>query len=193
MPNAINLLKEDHSRLRGLLQKLEQTTERGVKVRESLVDQIEIEIKVHSKIEEEIFYPAYKAAARKKDDREMFYEATEEHHVVDMVLPELKATDPKSEQFGAKAKVLKELIEHHAEEEETEMFRAARRLMKSAELNEVGAAMAKRKESLLAQWQNPILRPIKKLGSAIDKVLPASLKNAKATVIGKTRKRATKK
>lgn len=193
MPNALNLLKEDHSRLRGLLQKLEQTTERGVKVRESLVDQIEIEIKVHSKIEEEMFYPAYKAAARKKDDREMFYEATEEHHVVDMVLPELKATDPKSEQFGAKAKVLKELIEHHAEEEETEMFKRARKLMKAAELNELGAAMAKRKESLLAQWQNPILRPIKKLGSAVDKVMPASLKNAKATVLGKSRKSAKKK
>lgn len=193
MPNALNLLKEDHSRLRGLLQKLEQTTERGVKVRESLVDQIEIEIKVHSTIEEEIFYPAYKAAARKKEDREAFYEATEEHHVVDMVLPELKATDPKSEQFGAKAKVLKELIEHHAEEEETEMFKKARRLMKSGELNELGAAMAKRKESLLAQWQNPILRPLKKLGSAVDKVMPTSLKNAKATVLGKAGRSAKKK
>ncbi len=193
MPNALNLLKDDHSRLRGLLEKLEQTTERGVKIRESLVDQIEVEIKVHSKIEEEIFYPAYKNAARKKEDREMFYEATEEHHVVDMVLPELKATDPKSEQFGAKAKVLKELIEHHAEEEEKEMFKKARKLMKAAELNELGAAMVKRKESLLAQWENPILRPIKKLGSAIDKVMPASLKNAKATVIGKVRKSTKKK
>lgn len=193
MPNALNLLKDDHSRLRGLLEKLEQTTERGVKIRESLVDQIEVEIKVHSKIEEEIFYPAYKNAARKKEDREMFYEATEEHHVVDMVLPELKATDPKSEQFGAKAKVLKELIEHHAEEEENEMFKKARKLMKAAELNELGAAMAKRKESLLAQWENPILRPIKKVGSAIDKVMPASLKNAKATVIGKARKSTKKK
>lgn len=192
MPNALNLLKDDHSRLRGLLAKLEQTSERGVKVRENLVNQIEMEIKVHSKIEEEIFYPAYLAAARKKDDKELFYEATEEHHVVDMVLPELKATNPKSEQFGAKAKVLKELIEHHADEEEQEMFRRARRLMKAEELREVGDAMAKRKESLIAQFENPVLAPIKKVGSAIDKVMPAKLKQVKGKTLAKARKRSSR-
>ena len=191
MPNALNLLKDDHTRLRGLLDKLEQTSERGVKIRENLLEQIEIEIKVHSKIEEEIFYPAYLAAARKKDDKDLFYEATEEHHVVDMVLPELKATSPKSEQFGAKAKVLKELIEHHADEEEKEMFRRARKLMKPDELREVGYAMAKRKASLLAQFENPLLAPVKKLGSALDKVMPAKLKQVKGKTIAKARKRSS--
>src|SRR5687767_7242743 len=129
MPNAITSLKADHTKVKKLLRQLEATTERGVKIREDLVNQIEMELKVHAKLEEEIFYPAFKNAASKKDDKEMFFEAAEEHHVVDMVLPELKMTSPKSEQFGAKAKVLKELLEHHIEEEETEMFARARVLM----------------------------------------------------------------
>jgi hemerythrin-like domain-containing protein len=64
------------------------------------------------------------------------------------VLPEIKGTDPSSEVFGAKAKVLKELIEHHAEEEEKEMFKRARRVMDAAQLRELGARMALRKKQL---------------------------------------------
>lgn len=183
MPSAIALLKQDHEKVKGLLTELESTTERATKKREQLVADIEMEIKVHSKIEEEIFYPAYKNAAKKKNDRELYYEATEEHHVVDMVLPELKATSPKSEQFGAKAKVLKELIEHHIEEEETEMFKKARRLMKSDQLQELGKVMEARKTSLLAQWKNPITAPIKKMQSAAEKFMGTTVKNAKASAI----------
>src|SRR5687767_4969907 len=106
MPNAITMLRTDHRNVKRLLSSLEES--KGSRIREKLLAQIEQEIKIHSKLEEEIFYPAYKKAARKKDDQELFYEATEEHHVVDMVLPELKATSPSAEQFGAKAKVLKE-------------------------------------------------------------------------------------
>lgn len=78
----------------------------------------------------------------------MFYEATEEHHVVDLVLPELKKTDPSSPVFGAKATVLKELIEHHADEEEKEMFPRARKLLSKDELVDLGARMEKRKKAL---------------------------------------------
>ena len=149
--DAITLLKEDHKKLRGLLAQLEKTTERGAARRKKLLGQIETEIKVHSKIEEEIFYPAYRDAVKKKDDRELYQEALEEHHVVDLVLPELKSADPAGEIFGAKATVLKELIEHHAGEEEKEMFPKARKVLDAAELRELGSRMESRKRSLLGK------------------------------------------
>jgi len=183
--NATSLLREDHRRVKELLSQLESTTERGTKRREDLVGRIEMELKIHSKLEEEIFYPAYKNAASKKEDKELFYEATEEHHVVDMVLPELKASDPASNEFGAKAKVLKELIEHHVEEEETEMFKKAARLMNTTELQDLADAMVVRKKTLVAQWENPLTAPFKKVQSAAEKFIGTSVKNAKASVIGK--------
>ena len=146
--DAIALLKADHEKVRGLLSQLEKSTERSADRRKALLAKIEAEVKVHTTVEEEIFYPAYREAVRKKEDRELYQEALEEHHVVDLVLPEIKGTDPSSEVFGAKAKVLKELIEHHAEEEEKEMFKRARRVMDAAQLRELGARMALRKKQL---------------------------------------------
>ena len=146
--DAITLLKEDHKKVKGLLSQLEKTTERGASRRTKLLGQIETEVKIHTTIEEEIFYPAYRDAVKKKDDRELYQEALEEHHVVDLVLPELKDSDPAGEIFGAKAKVLKELIEHHAEEEEKEMFPKARRALGAAELRELGGRMESRKRAL---------------------------------------------
>ena len=146
--DAITLLKQDHKKVKGLLAQLDKTTERGADRRRKLLSQIEAEIKVHTTIEEEIFYPAYRDAVRKKDDRELYQEALEEHHVVDLVLPELRDADPAGEVFGAKAKVLKELIEHHAGEEEKEMFPKARKVLGAAELRELGSRMASRKRAL---------------------------------------------
>ncbi|HUG35783.1 MAG TPA: AarF/UbiB family protein [Candidatus Limnocylindrales bacterium] len=83
-----------------------------------------------------------------KEDRKLYFEAIEEHHVVDMVRPEIKGTDAGSDEFPAKAKVLKELIEHHTEEEETEMFPRARKLMDREALVRLGVELVKAKESM---------------------------------------------
>jgi hemerythrin-like domain-containing protein len=147
--DAITLLKEDHQKVRKLLGELEETTERAAGKRETLLTAIEQELKIHTRIEEEIFYPAFRDAASKKDDKELYYEAIEEHHVVDLVLPEIKDTDVDSDEFGAKAKVLKDLVEHHAEEEETEMFPRASKLMDREELLRLGAEMASAKEAAM--------------------------------------------
>jgi hemerythrin-like domain-containing protein len=147
-PDAISLLKDDHKKVRALLASLEKTTERSADRRVKLLKQIEDEVKVHSTVEEEIFYPAFRDAVRKKDDRELYQEALEEHHVVDLVLPEVKACDPAGEVFPAKAKVLKELIEHHADEEEKEMFKTARTVLSAAELRDLGARIQERKKQL---------------------------------------------
>jgi hemerythrin-like domain-containing protein len=147
--DAISLLKKDHQEVRKLLRRLESTSERSGSQREQLLGQIEIEIKAHTTIEEEIFYPAFKEAVRSKSDQELYYEALEEHHVVDLVMPEVKRTGVKSEKFAAKAKVLKDLIEHHAAEEEKEMFPKARKAMNAPELKELGLQMQQRKQQLM--------------------------------------------
>jgi len=145
--DAIALLKQDHKNVRALLKKLE-AAEEGDK-RLELFSQIETELKIHTQIEEEIFYPAFHQSAQGEKDEHLFYEAVEEHHVVDMVLPEVRDTDENSDEFAAKAKVLKDLVEHHAKEEETEMFPKARKLMDSSELKELGQQLEQRKMQLM--------------------------------------------
>ena len=150
-PDAISMLKADHRKVKALLEELEKTTERGTKKREKLLARIDMELVVHTSLEETIFYPAFRDAVSKKEDREMYFEALEEHHVVKLVLPEIKRTDPSSEQFGAKAQVLKELVMHHAREEERELFPEARKVLDQAELEELGTRMQARRKELLAR------------------------------------------
>ena len=145
--DAIALLKQDHEKVRGLLSRLETAAQRGGDRAMQLAQQVEHEVKIHSQIEEEIFYPAFRDAARKKDDKQLFYEAKEEHHVVDLVMPEMEEQGG-GEEFAAKAKVLKELIEHHADEEEKEMFPKARKLFDRDELRELGQRLEQRKMEL---------------------------------------------
>lgn len=185
MPNAITMLKSDHATIKRLLRELNETTEKAGKQRDQLVEQLEREVKMHAQVEEEVFYPAFKAATRKQEAEDLFYEAAEEHHVVDMVLPTLKTANSKSKEFTAKAKVLKELIEHHIKEEETQMFVEARQRFNEEQLRELGDMMQARKDSIEAMWDNPLLRPVKKLQSVAHKMMPTKVKTAKATAIGK--------
>jgi hemerythrin-like domain-containing protein len=148
--DAIVLLKEDHKTMRALLGELESSTTRAAKKRGSLLAKIEANLKAHTTIEEEIFYPAFKEAGQKSDDDKMYFEALEEHRAAgDLVLPDLLKTDPASENFSGRAKVLKELVEHHADEEEKEMFPRAKKLLSKEELNQLGEQMDRRKRQLL--------------------------------------------
>ena len=183
MPNPITMLKADHAKLRKLLRELNETTDRAVKGRTELVRQIERELKTHAQLEEELFYPTFKKLAEDTDAEDLFFEATEEHHVVDMVLPTLKACNPKSPEFAAKAKVLKELIEHHAGEEEREMFVKARKLMDDEQMEALGDLMQKRRDTIDMMWDSPVLRPMKKVQGVVHKMLPTKVKNAKANAI----------
>jgi hemerythrin superfamily protein len=143
-PDAIRLLKDDHKLVKGLLEEFEKAT--GAR-RQKLLGQIAKELEIHTTIEEEIFYPAYREAGRKKDDQTMFYEAIHEHRHAKMAIGEAGEGE-NNEELKAKAKVLKELVEHHAEEEEKEMFPRAKELMDKAELKELGVRMQARKAEL---------------------------------------------
>ena len=185
MPNAITMLKADHATVKRLLRELNATTDRAVKERTRLVEQIERELKTHAQIEEEVFYPAFLAATEKTDAQDMFYEAAEEHHLIDILLPALAHANPKSHEFEAKAKVLQDLIEHHVKEEEGEMFPKARQVFDEDQLRELGDLMAARKETIQGMWSNPLTRPVKKLQATAHKLMPTKVKTAKATAIAK--------
>ena len=146
--NVLKMLKKDHSAVKSLFNEFDKTGKSSHEKRRELFEVIRRELQIHSKAEEEIFYPAFREVAEKKDDLKLYYEAIEEHHVVDNVLPELKGTDPGTEVFAAKAKVLKDLVEHHAKEEETKMFPRARKLMNREELVRLGEQLAHAKVSL---------------------------------------------
>ena len=142
--DAIALLKADHDKVKGLLNELETTTERGVKTRAELFATIKGELTLHETVEEEIFYPELKAHPKAKD---IVLEGYEEHHVVDLLMSELEALDVSDETWGAKAIVMKENVEHHIEEEEGEMFPQARQVFDRQELDDLGARMLERKRS----------------------------------------------
>jgi len=149
--DAITLLKDDHKLMRRLLGELESTTARAAKKRRELLGKVEANLKAHTTIEEEIFYPAFKKAGQKSDDDKMYFEALEEHRAAgDLVLPDLLRTEVTSENFSGRAKVLKELVEHHADEEEKEMFPRAKKLLSKDELAELGERLQQRKDELLA-------------------------------------------
>ena len=151
--DALRLLKDDHDKMRKLLDELETTTERGVKTREELFSKIKGELTIHEIIEEEIFYPELKAHPKARD---IVLEGYEEHHVVDLLMGELESLDVSDESWGAKAIVMKENIEHHIEEEEGEMFKQARAVFDRQELEDLGARMAERKTSAQRELGVPI-------------------------------------
>ena len=140
---ATDLLKKQHKEVKALFKKMEGTE--NARQRRQLLNEISQSLEGHTLIEEEIFYPAVRGLDTEKAE-EMVLEAYEEHHVVKLVLAELPRVNPEDERFEAKMTVLSELVEHHADEEEKEMFKTAQKLGK-AELESLGAQMEERFEA----------------------------------------------
>ncbi|HKS29481.1 MAG TPA: hemerythrin domain-containing protein [Pyrinomonadaceae bacterium] len=136
--NAFELLKKDHQKVSELFKQLEDTTERAVKTREELFGKLKQELDIHARIEETIFYPAIKEA---EETHEITLEAIEEHNVVKQLLSELDSMPVDDERWTAKLTVLKENVEHHVEEEEGEMFKDARKVLSTEQVNELGERM----------------------------------------------------
>jgi hemerythrin-like domain-containing protein len=144
---ATDLLKKQHREVKGLFKKMENAD--NPRVRRQLMNEIARSLEGHTLIEEEIFYPAVRGLETRKAET-MVLEAYEEHHVVKLVLAELPQVNPEDERFEAKMTVLAELIEHHVEEEEKEMFSLAQKLGRD-ELAELGEQMEERFETFRAK------------------------------------------
>ena len=143
-PDAVALLKADHEAVSHLFSEYEKT--HSVANKKALVAQICTALSVHAQIEEEIFYPAVKAALK---DRLLVPEATVEHAGVKQLIAQLEGVEPDGEMYDAKVKVLAEYVKHHVKEEQTEMFPQAKAA--KLDLGELGERMAARKEELMAQ------------------------------------------
>ena len=142
-PEATALLRADHKRVSALFEQYEGT--RSAAKKKTLVSTICLELSVHAQVEEEIFYPAVKAALK---DKEMVPEATIEHATLKELIAQVKDKEPDGEMFDAKIKVMSEYVKHHVKEEQNEMFPKARKTR--LDMNALGAQMAARKEELLA-------------------------------------------
>jgi hemerythrin-like domain-containing protein len=147
MADILAVLKAEHSELRKLFKELDDTTDRGVKKREQLLEKIEASLLPHAKWEEAVFYPAF-AERASHEGLKTHAEALEEHRVVEkMVIPDVKGADIGSREFAGTAKVFGDLIDHHAKEEESTMFAEARRLFSAEERELLADAYAEWKES----------------------------------------------
>jgi len=136
--DPLALLESDHRRFEDLLKQGEDTTERAVNARTTLLEALTAALNVHELIEEKVLYPALKPHSEARD---IVLEGFEEHHVADVIVKELHDLAKDNERWGAKFKVLQESIEHHIEEEENVMFPAARRVLSAEELQQLGARM----------------------------------------------------
>jgi hemerythrin superfamily protein len=148
--DALMLLTADHNRVRGLFAKFRAAheSEDAAEMAE-VATKILTELDVHAEIEEQIFYPAISEAS--EEIRETVSEGVEEHHVVKTLAAEIEQLPPGDEQWTAKLTVLIENVEHHAEEEESEMFPSVRKAMNTEALVELGEQL----EALKAQLGAP--------------------------------------
>ena len=141
--DAIALLKADHEAVSLLFAEYQKT--RSVANKKALVAEICTSLSVHAQIEEEIFYPAVKAALK---DKVLVPEATIEHASLKSLIGQLEGVEPDGEMYDARVKVLDEYVKHHVKEEQSEIFPKAKAT--SLDMAELGARMAARKEALLA-------------------------------------------
>jgi hemerythrin superfamily protein len=149
MPNALDLLRQDHNMVKDLFQRFEKTEERSKK--KQIAEEAIMNLVVHAQIEEEIFYPAMR---KQLGDVELLHEAREEHHVADTIMEELQTMKLSDKDYDAKFTVLAENVKHHIGEEEGEMFPKASEAGQKA-LEKIGDQLMERKQELMEEMQRP--------------------------------------
>ena len=142
MPNATQMIRQDHKKVEGLFKKFEQT--QGSQAKRRLAENAMAELEVHAALEEEIFYPAVKNEV--DDGSSMVQEAIEEHQTVKQLISELKRMEEADEEFESQFSQLMENVQHHVEEEESEMLPKVEE--SELDLNSLGQQMSQRKQEM---------------------------------------------
>jgi hypothetical protein len=145
------LLMEDHEKVKGLWRQFEKA---GESEKWEIGHKIIMELKVHTKLEEDLFYPECERVEELKD---LIAEAIEEHNVVDHVIEEIEALPQGDETFEPKMTVMFENVEHHIEEEEGELFPKARKSLR--DLEALAQRMMSHKQELMRQMGMPMEQP----------------------------------
>ena len=131
--DILKTLQAEHDAVRALFKDMEDTTDRAKKKRSDLLEEIEASLIPHAKWEELVFYPAFRERAD-RDGIKSHAEAVEEHRAVEKtVMPDVHAADTETPEFAGRVKVFGEFVDHHAKEEETTMFKMARKMFSAEE------------------------------------------------------------
>jgi hemerythrin superfamily protein len=166
--DAIELLTTDHNRVRGLFQRFKEAKEGDdLETMQALAASMRQELDVHTTIEEEIFYPAVRSMG--DEENEAVAEGLEEHHEVKVLLAELQEVEPTDDAWTAKWTVVIENVEHHAGEEEDELFPKVRSNLDGDRREQLGELLDARKGELgaptLADRQELSAKDVRSLAS----------------------------
>jgi hemerythrin-like domain-containing protein len=137
---ATSLLESQHRKVEALFKKLQS----GRSDAEAILEELANSLAGHMAIEQELFYPRVKEV-----NADLVNESYEEHAVAELALKRLIATSPEDDAFAARATVLEELIQHHVEEEESELFPKVEKAMEEDALNQLGKEMKARFEEVV--------------------------------------------
>ena len=152
--DATALLKQDHQKVSRLFEQFERARDASQKL--EIFTNIKNELTVHATIEEEIFYADLE---RQREDRlhEQLQEAHQEHDEVKQMLARAEGLEGDSAELEELARSIKESVEHHVQEEETEMFPRAREVYSAAQLREIGGRLEARKKELVEEGMRELV------------------------------------
>jgi hemerythrin-like domain-containing protein len=140
-----DVLKKDHEGLKNLLQQLDESTSAAIKKRRDLLERVRDEWVPHARAEEKVLYDTLKEISGTED---LALEAYEEHSTAESILRELELMDPGDDRWHAKLNVLKDTVEHHISEEESEIFDAAQQVLAEEEAEMMAEAFTNLKEQV---------------------------------------------
>ncbi len=145
--DVFEILRKDHEETLGRFRKLEETTPQDSDLRRRQFSTLNTELLAHLQAEEDAFYPPLLQSKYREDA----LEAVEEHHVLELVLRDLQETEPRTERWKPKLRVLKEIMEHHIQEEEDKIFDEIRTILSHGTAEKMGMQFNAKKRGILAK------------------------------------------
>lgn len=142
--DALQILTDDHRTVEDLFKRFSEAGDRAHKTKKQLVERLIKELSIHAAVEEQVLYPLARELDKKVDEQVL--ESLEEHHVAKVALAELDGMEPTDERYDAKVAVLAESINHHVEEEESELFPMIRERVDNDDLREMGRVIQEAKK-----------------------------------------------
>lgn len=164
---AMTILKQDHDKVKKLFDRFEKTDARS-ECRE-IVREACAELKVHARVEEELFYPSLRLNMPDKDG--LLDEADEEHHEAKILIAELELMSGEEDNYRAKFTVLSENVRHHIKEEEGELFPKARKTV--IDFDALGEQMFARKQELMMNGVEPDAEALMVAGFGVSRQSPS--------------------
>ena len=147
--DVLSLLKSDHDTVKDLFSMFEHTTKTAYKEKQELFERIRHELFLHSKAEEQIFYPALKAF--NGDGRKLVAQAMREHKDIDDLLTQISRMEPRDEEYVDRVQALMEEVEYHIDGEEGQIFQFAKENCPREQLEQLATEVEQRKAALTRQ------------------------------------------